>query len=303
MKLKASLEGRKAMFGRFFVYPWVIGFVVFMLLPLIESLVFAFSDVNVTQTGYVVEYLGWDHFDRAWNVDMATKKILTDSLINMAVQVPLIILFSLFIAVLLNQKFRGRTFARAMFFLPVIITSGALLSAISLDVSVFTSQTSSSSSSSLPMISTFNFGAMLRDLMPIQQLEGFITYIIDLMSRIYQIIWASGVQIILFLAGLQAIPAHMYEAASVEGASGWEAFWKITFPLISPIILINTVYSVIDNFTSPFDPMLMKIREVAFVNINFGYASALSWLYFIFIFVVVLAVLGVISRYTFYINE
>ncbi len=305
MKLiRASLEGQKALYGRVFVYPWVIGFLVFVLLPVVESIMFSFSDVEVTKTGYVRHSLKeglWANYTRAFNIDLQTKRLLVNSLINMATDLPLIILFSLFIAVLLNQKFRGRTFARALFFLPVVITSGALVRVLQYDL--IPQFTGGSTAESIPMVQAIDFGFVLRRLLPIQGAEGFINYIVALMGRIYQIIWDSGVQILIFLAGLQTIPKELYECASVEGATGWESFWKITFPMISPIILINIVYTVIDSFTDASNPMLQRIIGVAFGEVRYGYSAALAWIYFSFILVIVGILIGLISRRTFYMND
>jgi ABC-type sugar transport system permease subunit len=210
--------------------------------------------------------------------------------------VPLIIFFALFAAVLLNQKFRGRPFARAIFFLPVILASSAIAN---LDLSSFTGGGAigggSGGEGGSIVLQSFELKKMMQEsgISPI-----FIDYITGAVDRIYEIISSSGVQILIFLAGLQSISPSLYEAAKIEGATGYESFWKVTFPMMAPLILTNTVYSITDSFsTSKINDL---VSQTAFQVFDFGLSAAMSWVYFLFVAVILLVSVGLISRKVFY---
>ncbi|HPZ06433.1 MAG TPA: sugar ABC transporter permease, partial [Clostridiales bacterium] len=207
-----------------------------------------------------------------------------------------IIIFSFFAANLLNQKFKGRSLARAIFFLPVILTSGVMLVIDSGDLL----------QSSLGMTQTdgqegaFRAVELARLLLRSRLSPTFIDYIISAVDRIYEIVSASGVQILVFLAGLQSISPSLFEASNIEGATGWENFWKITFPMVSPLILVNTVYSIIDSLTNSSNVVMGMIRDTAFASNDYGLSSAMAWLYFLAILVIVGIVVKLVSKVVFY---
>lgn len=297
-----TLSQRQALMGRLFVYPWVIGFLIFFAQPFIQSLFFAFSKLDVFPDGYRLTYVGLKNFIKALQEDPTFIQYLTNEVGNMVVNIPLILMFSLFIAILLNQKFRGRTFVRAVFFLPVVVMSGALLYVLesnSMEQFAMGAQAGMAMSNS-PFVRGIDFRMFLT------QITGNIPIIRPLISaidRIYEIIWKSGVQILIFLAGLQSIPSSLYEVASVEGATKWESFWKVTLPLLSPIILVNVVFTIIDSFTDYSNDVLRYILEVAFRRLDHGYSAAIAWLYFLIIGIILTIVIVMISRRTFYISE
>ena len=202
----------------------------------------------------------------------------------------------LFAANLLNQKFKGRSLARAIFFLPVILTSGVMLVIDSGDLL----------QSSLGMTQTdgqegaFRAVELARLLLQTRLSTRFIDYIVSAVDRIYDIVSASGVQILIFLAGLQSISPSLFEASNIEGATGWENFWKITFPMVSPLILVNTVYSVIDSLTNSNNTVMELIRDTAFASQDYGMSSAMAWIYFMAILVIVGLVMWIISKLVFY---
>ena len=203
---------------------------------------------------------------------------------------PLILVLSLFIAILLNQDFHGRVLARAVFFLPVIVASGVILTLFSQD-SYATGMMSTNTETAL-------FGAYgLEALLNKMNLPGnVVSGLTGVVNGIFDIVWQSGIQILLFLSGLQSIPGSFYEAASIEGANGWLSFWKITFPTLMPTMLVAIVYSIVDSFTYYANPVIELIQTTYTGNMRFGYASAMSWVYFAFISVVLALVFLIIGR-------
>lgn len=215
---------------------------------------------------------------------------------NIVLNTPLILIFSLFFAVLLNQKFHGRVLARAIFFLPVILASGIIASIENGDLmqSVVRSA-SDSTGGGLSVIKNLELTTLLIEsgLSP-----TVVQYLTGAVSRIYEIVSQSGVQILIFLAGLQSISPSLYEAAKIEGSTGYEAFWKITFPMIGPLILTNLVYTIIDSFIS--DQTSRMVVDTAFKSFNFGLSAAMSWMYFAIIALLLWITTALISRKVFY---
>ncbi|XID90285.1 carbohydrate ABC transporter permease [Paenibacillaceae bacterium WGS1546] len=294
---KMTLMQRKSLVGFTFILPWLIGFALLFATPLVQSIQFSFNKLAVAPGGYALEYIGWQNFTQALFVDANYNRILTESVTEMALNVPLILFFSLFSAALLNQRFRGRSAARAIFFLPVILASGAIAAAetaglISMTGSSEVAQELGEAQSGFDSVSL----VFMLDNAGLP--AWFIDYIVDGTMRIYEIIRSSGVQILIFLAALQSVPPAMYEVAKMEGATGYESFWKITFPMVSPLILTNVIYTIIDSFTN--SPVTRTIYETAFRSQNFGLSAAMSWLYTIVVGVILVAIGFIISRKVFY---
>jgi ABC-type sugar transport system permease subunit len=296
---RASLEGQKAMAGRFFVYPWVVGMLLFFAKPLVESVIYSFQELEITDKGLVSTFVGTKNYVYAFTRDPAFMDTLLRTISTIIVDLPLVVLFSLFAAVMLNQEFRGRGLVRSAFFLPVIITSGALVYVLKSDMTSAQVNTEAVKSA-MPMVQNLDFKQMM---LQVTNNIRFVQPLIDVMDRVFIIIWKSGVQILIFLAGLQSISSDLYEAANVEGATGWESFWKITFPMISPIIVVNVVYTIIDSFTDYNNEMLLYILNTAFAKIQYAYSSTIAWVYFVIVFGVLLAAVGLLSRKIFYMND
>jgi ABC-type sugar transport system permease subunit len=294
-----TLEAQNARAGRLFVLPWIIGFILFFARPLVESIIYTFSFLSLTDTGLKTTFIGLENYKNAFGADVNLMPMLGKSIASMLVDMPLIIFFSLFIAVLINQKFKGRAIVRSAFFLPVIITSGALIYVLNQDLGN-TLATGEVASKGIPMIQTVDFKIIL---LRLTNSIAFVQPIIDTIDRVYIIIWKSGVQILLFLAGLQSISPSLYECAEVEGAAPWESFWKITFPMISPIIIVNVVYTMIDSFTDYNNQVLRYILDLGFTQIKYGYSATVAWIYFIVVFLLLLFSIGIISKKVFYMNE
>lgn len=302
-KWRLSLTGKEAVSGLLFIIPFLIGFF-FIFLPLIvESLQFSFSDMQVTSEGYVLTRTsnhGLGNYIKAFAIDPDFNLMLLSSIGQILVQVPLVLIFSFFAANLLNQKFHGRTAARSIMFLPVIISSGVIIALESSDLLVSTmSETTDLSGGELA--SALNVMGFLTEYTALP--AAVISLLATAVQGLYDIVIASGVQILIFLAGLQSISPSLYEASSMEGATQWENFWKITFPMISPLILVNSVYTVIDLFTNENNTMMTEIKNTIFTEIDYGYGSAMAWIYFVCIALLLLMVGGLISKHVFYYDE
>ena len=284
---KMPYEKRKAMYGYGFISLWMIGTLFFFLIPMIKSLWYSFNEVSIGTGKMVTEWVGLAKYKYVLNVDEHYTEYLKDILLETLWKTPLVIIFSLFIAVILNQKFKGRTLARAIFFLPVIIATGPVYKIINGDMSS-TGNTGAAQFST--MFSTDLVGELLQFLGIYGLSDNMSTMISTIADNIFGIVWASGIQILIFLAALQNIPPSAKEAAQVEGATAWEYFWKITFPYVSPFILANLIFTVIDSFTSPTNTVMGRILAMK-EDWKFGEASAMAWIYFL----IVLAAIGLIT--------
>jgi len=291
-----DLTRKRAAMGYLFVLPFIIGLITFFLVPLVQSFIFSLNKLEVAEGGYNLIPMGFENYNRALRVHASYVRDLWESVRYMIANVPLIIIFSFFAANLLNQKFKGRSLARAIFFLPVIVTSGVILVVDSGDLL----------QSSLGMTQTdgtegaFRAVELARLLLQTRLSERFIDYIIGAVDAIYDIVSASGVQILVFLAGLQSISPSLFEASNIEGATGWENFWKITFPMVSPLILVNTVYTIIDLLINSSNTVMELIRDTAFASQDYGMSSAMAWIYFAAILLIVGLVMWIVSKLVFY---
>ncbi len=285
-KKHKDLAKGNAIAGYLFILPFIIGFLLFLLYPLVQSLYMSFCKVGQTD-GFTFTWQGLVHYKHIFTVHPDYVPMLLDELKRMALQVPCILVFSFFMAMLLNQEFKGRTFVRAVYFLPVILSSGVMVgletnnSLISGMQDIIAADTSSTS-----------ITATLESIL-LQGETGntFFEYIIEMVDQVYDIAISSGIQIIIFLSGLQTISPSMYEAATIEGCTAWESFWKITFPMISSLILVNVIYTVVDFCTKSDSELMDLINETLLTDFNYGRVAAMSWVYF----AIIAAVLGILS--------
>lgn len=294
-----TLARRRSLLGIAFISPWLIGFIFLFLYPLLQSIRFSFSKLTIVEGGYELAAIGWSNFKNALMINPTFNRLLTESIVDMIVNVPLILFFSLFSATLLNQKFRGRLAARAIFFLPVILASNAIAAAEASGLINLIGDSNAINEMG-NATSSFNSDFIVMMLLDLGIPLGFIDYLTEAIMRIYDIVSSSGVQIIIFLAALQGIPGTMYEVAKIEGATAYETFWKITFPMVSPLILTNMIYTIIDSFTT--SPITRTIYTTAFTTQDFGLSAAMSWLYTLVIGVMLIVVGITVSRRVFYYN-
>ena len=291
----ASLEKRKARAGYIFVLPFILGVVLIYLPILLDSIWFSFYESQSPGGGQVIYvFKGLEYYKYAFtgSPDFVTK--LLAGLQQLIFEVPAIIIFSLFIAVVLNQKMLGRAAFRAIFFVPVIISTGLMDSINGSDIA--SSQMSggiNDGSGSSGLINIMQVEELFREMAIGGELVG---YVVQLVNDIYNIINYSGVQMLIFLAGLQSISDSIYEACRIDGATGWETFWKITFPMISPMIIVNAVYTIIDSFTRSSNITMNFIKNVS----DYGQSSAMYWIYFISVILIIAVVAGVASTFIFY---
>ena len=301
-KLRLTLLGREALAGIGFALPFLIGFFGLFLPMIVKSVTYSFSNMTVESTGYVLTPAaknGFEHYIRALTIDPDFNRMLLQAIVNMLTKVPLVIIFSFFMANLLNQKFHGRAVARSILFLPVILTSGVVLGMESSDLLVTTLSPAEMTGTDFSTI--MNVSGLLLEYTDLP--ASAINFLANAVNGIYSIIIASGVQILIFLAGLQSISPSLYEASSMEGATAWESFWKITFPMISPLILVNSIYTIIDSFTSETNEIMKDIKNTIFSEVKYGLGSAMAWIYFVCIGIILLIVGGIISRHVFYNDE
>lgn len=300
-KKKRSLSQRRAMKGFIFILPWLIGFIWFYVRSLVMTVQFSFSEMTVNPGGgYSLNFVGLNNFIYAFRAHATYKQVLTTSIGNMLIDVPLITFFSLFMAMLLNRKFKGRTLVRAIFFLPVILNSDAIGAAMDLARSMMSGGISNSASELAEAaagsgVSVEYYIQMFTSLgLP----ETIIEYISGAVGRISDIINASGVQIIIFIAALQSIPGSMYEVAKIEGATAYETFWKVTFPMVMPHIITNVVYTVVDSFTR--SDVVELAYTTAFKYFNYGLSSVFSLVSTIVTCLILVIVCRLIQKRTFY---
>lgn len=287
-KRRLSYQRRKAYYGYGFISLWMIGTLMFFLIPLGKSLWFSFNNVKIEPGQLVTEWIGVNNYKYIFSVDPDYAGYLQMTLTETLWKTPLILIFSLFIAVVLNQRFRGRTLARAIFFLPVIIVTGPVFKIINGDMSSTGNTVQQGQSST--MFKTDLVGELMQFLGIYGISDKMGAVISAVADNIFGIVWSSGIQILLFLAALQNIPPSAKEAAQLEGATAWEYFWKITLPYVSPFILANFIFTVIDSFTSPMNLVMKRLTE-ARSQWMFGEASAMAWVYF----AVILAAVGIVS--------
>lgn len=282
-KKPMPMKTRRSIEGILFVLPWIVGAALFFAYPLVQSIRYSFSEM-VSLAGTELKFVGWDNYvylvTRSTSYIPAFLSQVKDTPINTIIT----LVFSLIIAMLINRDMKGKGAFRTIFFIPVLLGTGFIMETL-LGVGVGDVVTNSSDS-------------MLTNIL-MQSIGGeFATIVTEFLSRITIILWKSGVQIILFLAGLQGISSSLYEASRVDGATEWENFWKITLPLITPIILLNIIYTLIDSFTDSSNE-IMKLVEKSIETGQLCQGAAMGWMYFAFTFILCMLVLLVMKKLTF----
>ncbi len=283
---KRGLTEKKALWGWVFISPWIVGFIFFFAIPLVTSFYYTLTTIEINQDGLSFNWAGFDNYVYAFTVDPDFTRNIVESALHIVYQVPIIICFSLFIALILRSEFRGKTAMRAIFFLPVIISSGVVITI--LQQNVFASGTGEA-------VTLFQTGNLTDILVFSGFGPSFTKIITQTVGQIFDLTWKSGVQILLLLSALHSIPDSMYEAAKIEGATGWEIFWKITFILISPTIVMAIIYSIIDYFTDYSNSIMQMIVDNVQLG-KFEYSTTISILYFIVVMIIILFVNGILSR-------
>ena len=297
---KASLDAKKARAGYLFVLPFILGVVLIYLPILIDSICFSFYEISAVagSDNLAFNFVGFDYYINSFTENESFTVVLFSSIQQLIFEVPAIIVFSLFIAVVLNQKMLGRAAFRAIFFVPVIIATGIMESINAADIMKGSASsgidTGAGSSGGTEIISMLD----VQNLFKSMKIGGeLVEYVVQLVNNVYNIINYSGVQMLIFLAGLQSISPSIYEACRIDGATGWETFWKVTFPMISPMILVNAVYTIIDSFTRSTNPMIMFLKSFAG---NDSQETAMYWIYFVIVMLIIGVFALIASSFVFY---
>jgi ABC-type sugar transport system permease subunit len=299
-----DLTTRRNLMGYWFVLPFIIGLFCIYFPALIEAFRFSVSDIIKESGSYHLQptgHNGWGHYYNALVVDPEFIRGIWESASSMLLNVVIIIIYSLIMATVLNRNISGKGFYRAMLFLPVIVSTGIIASAENFSV-VNTSVeniAAGSAASAGGVFSAFDIEILL---MSLNINETLTEIVVTAIGNLYNIVTCSGVQLIIFLAGLQSISPAIYESATIDGATWWEGFWKITIPMISPLILVNTVYTIVDSFTQYGNTVMDAIYKL----IGSGYyesASARSFLYLAVVGVLIAIVVPLINKFVFYENK
>lgn len=307
---KIPYERKKHLYGYGFIGIWLIGSIWLFISPVITSLVYSFSNATLmdkqmalengyTSAGIKPEWNNFANYIKAFAGDPEFPKNLVASIGEIVPQAFVIMVFSLFIAIILNQKFRGRTFARAIFFLPVLIATGPVISVINGDMA---SQGISGATQFSTLFKT-DLVSELMEFVGIYNINPTFTQMIEtLTSDVLNLVWNSGIQILIFLSALQNIPPSAKEAANMEGATSWEFFWKITFPMISPMILANLIYTIIDALVATDNKVMNMVLRQSGLG-EYGYSAAMAWIYFAIIGAILGIVVLIVNRFVYYENE
>jgi len=292
----AGLQKRKAISGYLFTSPFILGFLVFMVKPLFESLYMSFCTVELGAGVYNPIWEGLLNYKNAFLVDADFNKFLVEELTRMLIYSLAIMVFSFFVALILNQKFKGRALVRAVFFLPVILSSGVILG-LETNNALMDRMQSTIEMTTEGISVTAAVEELLRTAgVGVKAFEK----VFEIIDNIYDVAIASGIQIIIFLSGLQTISSSMYEAAAIEGCTKWESLWKITFPMVSGLLLVNWIYTIIDFCMRSDNQVIDKITTVMVSQLQYGFASAMSWIYFLIVIIYVGVTSFIISKGVYY---
>ena len=270
-KRKMTKKMRENLVGYSFIFIWIIGFLIFMLYPFVNSIIYSLNKVSIQGDGIKMEFVGLDNFKNIVQLDAGFTFLenLWAFIQEMVLQVPVIIVFSIIIAMLLNQPIKCRGIFRVIFFLPVIISSGPVISELI-----------SQGAGGTNIMSEYGFASLIEGILS----PSLAKTLVKLFSEIIIVFWFSGVQILIMLAGLQKINRQVYEAARVDGAGPWEIFWKITLPSLKSLIFINVIYTIVLLASFSENEVIVSIKKSMFdMQTGYGFASAMAWVYMLVI--------------------
>ena len=303
---KLSFNRKKQFSYWIFLIPFLLGFLLIMFEIYFNSLKYSFHNVVLDGAdGFHLEWLGLSNYRYALKKDPDFVVNIQSAILQMLTNIPLVVLYSLMIAVILNREMKGRTFFRAVFFIPVILATGFMTKA---DMNNMISDqmwnnmgTAAASAADSEMANGLFNGAEIQEfLLSLSFSTGVSDFILNAAQNIYNIVNISGVQMVIFLAGIQSISPAIYESASIDGATAWESFWLITFPMISPLVIVNVIYTVIDSFTSSDNIIMLQIEEQTFKSNGMGLASAMAWFYFLVVAICLVVITLIIRGYVYY---
>ena len=292
LKKKVGLTDRRAFYGYAFISPFIIGFIFFMIQPMYQSFYMSLCTVDLTKAGFQLTKNHFANYIKAFTIDPEFNRMLITGITTMFFRSLATIVFSFFVALILNQKFKGRAMVRSIFFMAVILSSGVLVGLEYNNALLASLQSTIEEQGNSNTITEVLEKILVSDTMGMNGISGKVFKVLfDIIDQIYEVAMASGIQIIIFLSGLQNISPSMYEAADMEGCTSWESLWKITVPMVSPLMLVCWVYTIIDFFTKTDNEIMKKISDAMIVLVEYGFSSAMAWIYF----AVVLALIGLSS--------
>lgn len=292
---RLKIETKQQLYGLGFISFWIVGLLLFWVYPLVYAFVMSLHKISIKAEDLLYDFVGFANYEQIIIRDTGFWDLWLPFFLKSIVMIPIIVLFSLISALFLQQRFPGRGLFRAVFFLPVLFTAGGVIISLLSSNTVGGTAAGMTNTMTLPFLQDQNLLAFIQSNFH-PRIAGTVT---DILNSFVIILWYSGVQIVLLLAGLQSIPSSIYEAAAIDGANGWETLWKITLPGLVPFILIVTVYTVVDQFTMPSNPMMGMIHWNMYEGTRgMGYATAMGWLYVGFI-LLMLAAIFLIFRKTF----
>lgn len=284
-----GLETKKSRYGLIFLAPWIVGMLLFFLYPIIQSAYYSFSKLSINENGVTTTFLGWENYNNVINIDPSYMDNLRSAVSGFFVTLPFILVVSLILALFLNESFRGRLFFRALFFVPVIFASGPALNQFL--------QASAGNATDVAVADAVSFSMMdftqvLAGLGLPEAVESYLTMALD---NLFMMVWQSGIQIVLFIAGLQSIPELLYEVAKVEGATKWEEFWFVTLPMLLRPMLLVVVFTMVENITSQTNAIIAQAYN-KFNVLEYGVGSAMLWFYFLIAGAIVALILLIYSK-------
>ncbi len=298
---RLALSKKTSLWGLVFLAPWLLGFLMFFLKPLAESIYYSFNEVKIVEGGITTEFVGLGNYVQAFKVDTVFNRLLLTMIVSTLPQVLIVIIFSLLAALLLNGKYPGRSIARTIFFIPIIM--GTSIAGASLAGNDIISREIAGNDG----ISAFGSGVILDVLANTGLPTEIVSYVSGAVSGIFAILAISGVPTIIFLSALQSIPPRLYEVAEIEGSSAYETFWKVTLPMVSPMVLLSTIYSMIDAFfrhSIMIDGtrygIISQMYNVAFSQAKYGLSAAMTTVYLLVNLILIGIVAFLISRVVFY---
>lgn len=289
-----GLEKQKSRWAWLFIAPWIVGITVFFAVPMAQSVIYSFCNLTVSGNGFKTDFSGLSNYSYLFTKDTFFLQYLTGSVASVFPRVVMITAFSLLIAVVLKERFIGRSLARTVFFFPVIIASGVIISI--LQDKVMMSGSGVTDMSPGYMFKAPDLVAVFSELgLP----EAVTKSITDIINSMFDLTWQSGVQILLLLSAINNIPSSFYEAAVMDGATAWEKFWKITFPTVTPTLLVSVIYTVIDGFTD-YDNKVMQLLRSYYTNNNYTYSATIGVIYFFCILLIIGLIQLVSKRFVVY---
>ncbi len=284
-----GLETKKARYGYIFLAPWIIGVILLFIYPIIQSVIFSFSKVRFVMDGVDTEFIGTENYDYIINTDPSYMTKLTSALSSFAVSLPFILVISLILALLLNNNFRGRLLFRALYFVPVILASGP---ALTMFLSAASSNATDVAVADSVSFSMMDFNEVLTGLNLPPTVQDYLT---DALDNLFMMVWQSGIQIVLFIAGLQSIPDLLYEVAKVEGATKWEEFWFVTLPMLLRPMLLVIIFTMVETIIAKTNPIIQAAYS-CFNNSEQGRGAAMLWLYFAIVGLIIALILFIYNK-------